>query len=319
MAHQALELLFERLIRQREYPGDTCPAEHVLVAYQAGALPASHTALLEKHFAECESCKADFAALRRAGDWFQANEALILAGIADKAAAKGLRPWAECPSPQLLYRFVDGAIPESGGGKTLIAQIRRHLSQCPDCIRCAKEREAARRAPRISLLKLGARAGQKVMEALRSFANDLAMLAQARGAPAFVRAAPGYRSLEAPRLTALVLDPAGKVVVSDDGKPRVCRFDVIQANIKMDGFLTVDLSATNREYHAVPERQYDANLNILTRGLCLEFPESPIDDQGRCTFTGMLPGTAAVDPLPLLALDVTVRQQAAEGLMAEVP
>jgi hypothetical protein len=33
----------------------------------------------------------------------------------------------------------------------------------------------------------------------------------------------------------------------------------------------------------------------------------------------MLPGTAAVDPLPLLALDVTVRQQAAEGLMAEVP
>ena len=67
MSSENLEYLYERLIRQRTYKGDTCPAEHVLVAYQAGFLGDPQRRLLVNHFQQCSSCKEDFIALERAG------------------------------------------------------------------------------------------------------------------------------------------------------------------------------------------------------------------------------------------------------------
>lgn len=307
ISSENLEQLYERLIRQRTYKGDTCPAEHVLVAHQAGLLPDPQRRLLENHFQECPSCKEDFIALERASQWFSANESQILAGLIDKATVAGLKPWATCPPAHLLQLCLDGNIPGSVGGMMLAAETRQHMDKCPEC---AKERErhlAAAEVPRVSLQDLRD-AGAALLDRVRGFIEELVLTSQARGAPAFVRATPGYRSGELPSLIALVLGRDSNVLVDNQGNPHQCRFEVVQANIKPDGFITVELSTADRDYLAAPERQYHASLSISTDYLRLVLPEIPIDEQGRVTFTGMLPQAVAVDPLPLSALDVTVRQ-----------
>ena len=130
-----------------------------------------------------------------------------------------------------------------------------------------------------------------------------------RGLPDFVRAAPGYRGAqELPDLVAPVLGPDGKVLVDEQGKPRQCRFRVVEASLKPDGFLMIYLTAADREYHAQGDHCYSASLSIQADYVRLVLPETPIDDRGRVTFTGQLPVAVAVDPLPLSAVDVTVRR-----------
>ena len=110
--------------------------------------------------------------------------------------------------------------------------------------------------------------------------------------------------LELLRIEAPLTD--GKMKVDPDGSPAECRFEVVQADIGPDGFLTVDLSTADRRYCTSADKRHQAALAIRTDYLRLVLPETDIDAEGRVTFTGRLPETITVDPLPLSALDLTV-------------
>ena len=317
MDYEALRQLYERLIRQGSYGGDVCPAEPVLVAYDSGIAPAAQRKLVEQHLAECPPCRDDFVAIGQAGQWFRQNETRILGGLAAKAAAAGVLPWARCPSVGLLYRYVSKDIPDSRGGRILLAEVQQHLVQCPDCVRLANEFRSAMEGQSLSISDLGASIALTVLDRLRDFVDALVATAQAGGAPAFVRGAPGFRSAEVPGVTAPVIDDQGKLLVDAEGSARQCRFEIIQASIKEDGFLIVDLSAEDRQYHSREDCRHEALACILAGGVRLVLPRTVIDEQGRATFSGMLPEAKAVDPLPPSALDIIVRQKPDEESPAE--
>lgn len=301
-----LRRLYECLILQDPYPGQTCPAEYVLVAHARGALHSGLSQLVEQHLHQCPSCIEDLEELRKAMEWFHQNERWILMGLAAKGAAAGALPWAKCPSSQLLYRYANKQIPVSDGGKVLLAEIQEHLTRCPDCIRLCEELRAGVEGQHVSIADLGARAGGAVRNWLSGFADALLAAAQAAGSPSFVRAAPGYRSGESPTVDAVLVDRDGCLVVDEQGQPATCCFQVLEANVKEDGFLTLDLVTADSEFHPGERGDCDARAAITVNGKCLDLSSMPIDEQGRVTFTGLVPETSAVDPLPLALLDVTV-------------
>ena len=302
-----LSELYEQLIRQQTYGGGICPTENVIVKYDSDELSESQRHLVEEHFSQCPLCREDYISLGRAGEWFRRYEHVILGGIAAKGTAAGVLPWARCPSVGMLYRYIAKEIPATPGGEILLAEMDQHVRACPDCTRLAEQFRQALHAPKLSLRDVAGNVALTVLDRMRGLFDALAAAVQGAGAPAFVRGAPGFRSVDAPAVDAPVLSVDGKVVVESDGQPRLCRFEVIQADIHSDGFLTVDLSATDREFHRRDDQQYEAKLSIQTGGLCLVLPEVIIDDQGRATFTGMLPKAVAVSPLPLSCLDITVQ------------
>ena len=162
-------------------------------------------------------------------------------------------------------------------------------------------------APSISLSQMGASVALAVLERMRSFFDALATIARASGGGAFARGAPGFRSVQVPAIEAPVLGADGKLLVDDDGRPALCHFEVIQANVEPDGFLTLDLTTADREYHQTEGSSYQAAAALAAGGVRLELPGGPIDEQGRVTFTGLLPEAVAVEQLPLFSFDVTIR------------
>ena len=303
-----LERLYARLIVQAEYPGQTCPTEHVMVAYESGMLPQDQGELLEEHFAECPSCREDLIDMGRAAQWFREHEPSILLGLAAKGADSKVLPWAKCPSSQLLYRYVNGQIPDTSGGRILLTQMREHLGRCPECLRLSDRLRATKDSVCLSILNLGVRAGHAIQNQLTEFIDALVAAGQACGGPSWSRGAPGYRSGKVPALAAPVVDSTGCLVVDDEGKPCQCHFDVGKANIQGDGFLTLALAATGREYCRTGDSCYQACAAILAGDVRLELPATPIDEGGQVTFTGMLGEVQPVDPLPLSMIDVTVTQ-----------
>ena len=313
LTDEDLRRLYERLIRQQPYAGQVCPAEHVLVAYDAGILPQDQHQRVGEHLAACSLCRKDVTELTRAGEWFRANESQILAGLAHKGTLAGVQPWATCPSVQLLYGYLEGDVPDIAGGRILTTQIEQHLEKCPNCATIAHEYRAAA-GPSVSMLDLAEKASQAVRDRLRAFLDDLLRTTRAQGVPEFVRAAPGYRgergyrSTDAPSVTAPVVGPNKKILVDDQGQPRLCRFGIVEASIQKDGFVTVDLSVADREYHARPDQHYVISLSILAKDLRLALPDTSIDEQGRATLTGMLPEGVHIESVPPGALHVTVRK-----------
>ena len=309
--HEALRDLYEKLIRQNVYPGRVCPAEHVMVDHESGGLPAEQARLVEEHLADCASCREDFVGLGRAAEWFRESEPWILMGLAAKAAAAGVLPWARCPSSQMLYRYASGELPETRGGGILLAEIREHLVRCPQCQRLSGEFAKAASGVRLSIRELGAQAGYAVMDRLRGFVDGLSLIAEATGAPAAERGAPGYRSGELATIAAPVVDAEGKVVVGEQGRPAQCLLEILTAGIAEDGFLTVDLAALDVDYRRRDDRAYQAAAALVAGDVRLELGRHALDEQGRVSFTGLIPQAKAVDPLPPMALDVVVSAQPA--------
>lgn len=310
--NDVLARLYERLIRQSVYPGQTCAVEHVLIAHESAALPEDQARWLAAHLVACSSCQEDLTDLQQAAQWFREYEATILMGLAAKGASTGTMPWAKCPSSQLLYRYVNGQIPGTVGGETLLGQMQEHLSRCCECLHMSEQLRETKSSVCLSILDIGARVGYAVQNQLVDFIDALIAVGDVLGGPAWVRGAPGYRSGETPTLSAGVVDANGQLIVDDEGRPQQCGFNVIQADIHADGFLTLALAATDRAFCQTTDVCYQANAAILAGGVRLDLSPTLIDEEGRVTFTGMLGKAEPVDPLPLSTIDIIVCETATQ-------
>jgi hypothetical protein len=298
--------VYRRLILQEVYPGGVCPAEHTLVAYHCGEMSRQQSSLLEAHLRECSSCREEYDSLARAEEWFRRNERRIVAGLAAKGAAAEVLPWSRCPSVGLLYRYVSNDLPDTTGGGLVRAQIQRHFVRCRQCVFLAEDFRSAMQGRRIALGDLAAQAGMAMLALGRELVDALLAAAEASGSPVMRRGAPGFRG-EKTAVSVPVLGADGKVLVDDQGNVRQCRFELLQARIQTDGFLIVDLAADPKDLRSVGQ-ELVASLQIIVADVALVMPETPVDENGRVTFTGVLPTTQTVGFLPVSCLDVVLRQ-----------
>lgn len=314
MTDEPLKRLYDRVIRQEVYEGDVCPAEHVLADYATGGLIDRQRALLEVHLQSCPACREDLAALEKGLAWFESHREHVLAGIAERGAQMGTEPWVFCPATGVLLRYCEGAIAQSDEGRALAERISRHIKNCADCRRKAQLWAQRSAAPIFSLDDLAGRIDQALRSRLRAFFGGLLATSQTEGVPLLIPVAAGRREGEPVRIVAPLVDKDGRVVVSESGVPEQCEFHVLAAAIASDGFLKVDLSASDRRYHRHDDVAFAAGLVIRMDDLQLAMPRSAIDAGGRVTFSGMVPEAVAVDPLPVSALDVTVQRMSADGV-----
>jgi len=311
LKQDALRRLYEKLIRQEPYAGGVCPAEHVLTAYESGTLGSPQDQLVAEHLSDCPACQAALEKLKDAGEWFDENESKILTGLAAKAGTVDVLPWARCPGVQLLYRHAHQQIPETGSGKVLLAEIDQHVWQCRQCASLVAGFRAAAAGQSLSIAELGARAAHAVQAKLANFLDAIASTVRASGGASSVRSAPGFRSDQVLVVCASVMDTQGNVAIDQQGQVCQCHFDVVQAEIANDGFLTLDLTATDAPHLWGANSGYEAAAWLVAGGVRLALAPTVIDERGRCTFTGVLPDAPAVESLPLSAVDLVVRPIAA--------
>ena len=311
LQEDALRRLYEKVIRQEPYSGGVCPAEHVLTAHESGSLGQPQDRLVADHLSDCPACQAALAKLKDAGEWIDQNESKILTGLAVKAGATDILPWARCPGVHMLYRHAHRQIPETASGKVLLAEIDQHVWQCRQCASLVDGFRAAAGGQSLSIAELGARAARAVQAGLSNFLDAIVSTVRASGGASSVRGVPGFRSDQAPVVCASVLDTQGNVAIDQEGQARRCHFDVVQASIADDGFLTLDLTATDARDLWGSDSGYEATAWLVAGGVRLALAPTAIDDSGRCTFTGVLPGAPAVESLPLPAIDLVVRPIAA--------
>ena len=122
MDHNQLQLLLDRLVRQRPYPGGTCPTDANLVRSVAERFTVEELERLESHLRECPECAGRLTELRAANGWFEESGDRLLGELRASFAAV-----PAAAMPRETRRGVDYYVQELSSAAAGVRQAVREM------------------------------------------------------------------------------------------------------------------------------------------------------------------------------------------------
>jgi hypothetical protein len=302
-----LELLYEHVIAQKEYPSNVCPTEQKLVDFIMGSLSTIEYKRLKKHLADCSDCLKLADKLQKNSQWFADNKTHMFAGLLDKAAKVGVEPWASCLSLDVLHGYIMNNVPDTRRGALLRKRIETHLQGCKSCRESTgKLKVGLERSIIVTMADLEQKADEATRAIVRGMLLAIRSVAAARGYGNIVSAMPGFRSQFASSVSALLLDQDGRIVLDDNGHPRKVKFDLIRAEVGRDGHVLIDLSTTDRNFWESKDHTFKVSAALQQENRKLILPSEKICSDGRVTVAGNLVSGIEIRVLPISAMIFTV-------------
>jgi hypothetical protein len=294
-----LDALLRKLIIQAVYPGGVCLSDGKLIGYVSGRISETERERIEIHLEDCPHCRQKVDELLKASIWFNKKKEEIF--------TRFMKNTKTHLSDVLVFSYVRGLICQDKKGRQLIEGMERHLEFCSYC-RSRIERNVTMLKMMTSMRYTEIRESIEKAKLAAELINGLAELALVRRAlRKKMKFQESKRGIEGETLEAVVLDINGKLSLDAESSPLTVEFGVIKAEIDRRGFLTFDLSTSDRNYWEEGKRVYILETSLEHEDKRLVLPSDKIHSNGRVTICTPLNIDVQMKEIPKEAINLVVK------------